>query len=71
MIESIVKKLLELFAESVITQSLLVLFVFGPIAYCIISGIPIPDTLDKYGFVIIGFFFGSKSTLQVMKGLGR
>jgi hypothetical protein len=58
-----------MFEESIITQSILVLTVFGTMAYCIIAEHEIPDILNQYGMVIIGFFFGAKSTLQVRKGV--
>ncbi len=64
-------KLLELLRESVITQSMLVFLIFGPIAYCVIAQLPIPDVLSNWAFIIIGFFFGSKSVYQVIKGLGK
>lgn len=64
-------KLLELLQESVITQSILVLCVFGPMAYCVIAGRPIPDVITQYGMIILGFFFGAKSTYQVMKGVSK
>lgn len=69
--KSILAKFLELLQDSVITQSILVLMVFGTLVYCIISGTPIPDVLNQYGMVIVGFFFGAKSTRQVVKGLGK
>lgn len=69
--KGILAKFLELLEDSVITQSILVLLVFGTIVYCIISATPIPDVLNQYGMVIIGFFFGAKTTRQVMKGLGK
>jgi len=69
--KGILAKVLELLEDSVITQSILVLLVFGTIVYCIISGTPIPDVLNQYGMVIIGFFFGAKTTRQVMKGLQK
>lgn len=64
-------KLLELLQESVITQSLLVLCVFGPMAYCVIAGLPIPEVITQYGMIILGFFFGAKATYQVMKGASK
>jgi len=68
MFSNIITKLLDLLRESVITQSLLVIFIFGPIAYCAILGLPQPEDLVKFGWVIIGFFFGAKSAYTVMKG---
>lgn len=64
-------KLLEMFEESVITQSILVLTVFGVMAYCVIIDRTIPDVVTQYGMVIIGFFFGAKSTTMVRKGVER
>jgi uncharacterized membrane protein AbrB (regulator of aidB expression) len=61
-------KFLELFRESVITQSILVLLLFSAILYCVIAQIEIPQALTTWGGVIIGFFFGSKMQLQAMKG---
>jgi len=65
------EKVLRMFEESVITQSLLVLTVFGTLAYCILTGTEIPDVLNQYGMVIIGFFFGAKSNIAVLKGLSK
>lgn len=71
MFKDIVNRILDLLKESVITQSMLVILVFGPIAYCVITGQTVPETLDRYALAMIGFFFGSKSALQVLKGLGK
>ncbi len=64
-------KLLELFEESTITQSILVLMVFGAIVYCVVSKQEIPDVLTYFAGIIIGFFFGAKSTIAVRKGVER
>lgn len=64
----LLERLLDLLKESVITQSMLVLLIFGPIAYLVITGNPIPLQLNTWGSVVIGFFFGAKSAYQIMKG---
>jgi len=69
--KTIVDKVLEMFSESVITQSILVLAVFGSLTYCVITDRPIPDILTQYGMVILGFFFGAKSAITIKKGLSK
>jgi len=71
MIKTIVDKVLEMFSESVITQSVLVITVFGAITFCVLTDRPIPDILTQYGMVILGFFFGAKSAITIKKGLSK
>lgn len=61
-------KLLDLLESSVIFQGLLVLIVFGTIAALLIQGMTVPESFWNYGFIILGFFFGSKATHMAMKG---
>jgi hypothetical protein len=61
-------KLLDLLESSVIFQGTLVLLVFGGIIYLIITSQTVPDTLWDFGLIILGFFFGSKSSHMLMKG---
>lgn len=67
----ILQQLLDLLKESTITQSVLVLLIFGPIAYQVSVGGTIPEQLVIWGSVIIGFFFGSKSAYQMIKGASK
>ncbi len=71
MFKTIVDKVLDMFSESVITQSILVLSVFGSITYCVLSDRPVPDILTQYGMVILGFFFGAKSAITIKRGLNK
>jgi len=64
-------RLLDLLKDSTITQSMLVLLVFGPISYQVITGGVIPDQLVIWGSVIIGFFFGSKTAYLMTKGVRK
>lgn len=66
--QRLVDKLYILLKESTITQSLLVLFIFGPMAYCAITGAGLPEVLVQYGWVILGYFFGSKAGYMLAKG---
>lgn len=62
-------KLLDLLESSIIFQGILVLLVFGTIAYLIINNRIVPDRMWDFGLVILGFFFGSKSAQLVLKGI--
>jgi hypothetical protein len=62
-------KLYLLLKESTITQSLLVIFVFGSMCYCVVSNRTIPEVFVQYGWVIVGFFFGSKLSYMSIKGV--
>lgn len=64
-------RLLDLLKDSTITQSMLVLLIFGPISYQVMTAGVIPDQLVIWGSVIIGFFFGAKSAYQMIKGAGK
>lgn len=64
-------KLLQLLESSVIFQGLLVLLIFGTISYLVIRGMGVPDSYWDYGLIILGFFFGSKSSQMLLKGLGK
>jgi hypothetical protein len=63
-----INKLFALLRDSVITQSMLVIAIFGPIAYLAITGKTIPPQLVTWGSVVIGFFFGSKTAYAILKG---
>lgn len=53
----------DLLRESVIVQGLITLTVIGTISYLAITGQPIPDILQSFGGLIVGFYFGSKLAL--------
>lgn len=67
MVKTLLDKFLSMLSDSTITQSILVLTVFGTITYCIVTKEPIPDILSQYGGIIIGFFFGAKAALMSRK----
>jgi len=57
----------QLFAESTITQSILVLLVVGAGIYLAVTGTTVPDWLTQTIMVIVGYFFGSKVTQASQK----
>ena len=63
-------KFWELFAESVILQALLALMFGGTVCYLYIVGRDVPEALAGLLGLIIGFYFRSKASVEVKKGLG-
>ena len=63
-------KFWELLEESVLIQALMTLAILGAILYLVVQGKPVPDILTNAFLLILGFYFGSKSTVMV-KGLMR
>jgi hypothetical protein len=53
---------LELLRQSVIIQGILAVGFCAVVAYLAITGRPIPDILVNVTMLIVGFFFGAKST---------
>lgn len=51
----------QLFAESIIVQSLIALIVVVTISYLAAAGRPIPDPLLQIGWLVLGFWFGAKT----------
>lgn len=68
---TILDRLLDLLKDSTITQTILVLLIFGPIAYQVTIRGTIPEQLIIWGSVIIGFFFGAKAAYLMIKGAGK
>lgn len=62
------KVFVELLRESTLIQGGIALVTVCTIAYLFITGRPIPTTLVDIMFVILGFYFGSKSQARMMKG---
>lgn len=56
------KEFWKLLKESVITQAFITILVVGAIVYLAVTTQPIPDILEKLALLIIGFYFGAKST---------
>jgi hypothetical protein len=54
-------KFWDLFAQSVIVQSVLALVMVGVICYLAVTGQEIPEVLVNAVMLILGFYFGSKS----------
>lgn len=54
-------KFLDLLERSVITQSFITLLVVTACIVLAVMGQPLPEWLETVLYVIIGFFFGSKS----------
>jgi len=57
-------KFWELLEESVLIQALMALSMLGAIIYLVIQQIPVPDILTNGFLLILGFYFGSKSTVM-------
>lgn len=60
-------KFWELFAESVIIQAVMALGLLGAIIYLVVTGQEVPDILVEGFLLVLGFYFGSKSTAQAQK----
>jgi hypothetical protein len=60
-------KFWELFAESVILQAILALMFGGTVCYMFLQGMEVPDTLVGFLGLIIGFYFGGKTTIAAAK----
>lgn len=52
---------LSLLKQSVIIQAMITLIVISTIAYMYINNLPVPDGLVNLAFIIVGYYFGSKS----------
>jgi hypothetical protein len=59
------KKFWELFATSVITQSIITIMVIGVWCYMMVAQIPIPPFLTDIVALVVGFFFGSKYAMAM------
>jgi len=57
----------DLLRESVIFQGLITIIVLGVWAYLLISGRPIPDTVQLLSGTVVGFFFGGKYAQAVSR----
>lgn len=55
----------QLLKESVIIQGTITVLIVGAIVYLAIAQIVIPDILGQMGFLIVGFYFGSKSGIAI------
>jgi len=64
-------RLLDLFEQSVIVQSLVTLVLVVTLCIMFATGKPIPELLSQITLLVIGFWFGSKSALVVAKARGR
>jgi len=53
---------LDLLKQSVIIQGILAVGFCSAVVYLAITGQPIPDILVNVTMLIVGFFFGAKST---------
>ena len=59
----------ELLEDSVIFQGVLVLMIFGCIAFGFITGREIPVELWNIGYTVVGFFFGGKAAVAQRKAV--
>lgn len=61
-------KFWELLQESVLMQGIMTLGLLGTMIYLIVQEKPVPDILTNGFLLILGFYFGSKSSVMA-KGL--
>ena len=61
------QRVLELFEDSIITQSLLTILFGGALVYMYIAGKEIPDAFLTLTAGIIGYWFKSKNDLQIKR----
>ena len=59
----------QLMRESVITQSVLTVMVWGAIVYLCAIQQPVPEVLQLGGTAILGFWFGSKTAMAALQGI--
>lgn len=60
-------KFLDLYADSVITQSLLAIGVVGGWLYMLSAGIVVPHEFHIVVGTVVGYFFGSKTAIEGRK----
>lgn len=60
-------KVLDLTEQSVLFQGILAVSVVGGVVYLSCTGQSIPEQLGSLAMIIVGFFFGSKSTAGVAR----
>ena len=65
----ILNKVLDMFRDSVITQSVLTLTLLGVSAAIWLQGMPLPDDLRAALMISVGFFFGGKYQQLMSKGV--
>jgi len=58
----------DLLMESVIIQGLVTLILVATVSYMFVVGMDVPDTLTSIIYVIIGFYFGSKTQQTIVRG---
>lgn len=61
-------KLIELLRESTLIQGSMALGATATMAILYLMGKPVPQTLVDIVFVIVGYYFGTKSQARLMKG---
>jgi len=57
----------DLLRESVIMQGTLALVMVGVICYLYLTGQDVPDPLVNFVALILGYYFGSKTTMAQMR----
>ena len=60
--------IVELLRESTLIQATMALGCTATMGYLYLSNRPVPDTLLSLVMVIIGYYFGSKAQLRMMRG---
>lgn len=61
----------ELFEKSTLVSGIIALGVLGGVVYLSVTGRPIPDSLSSAAMLILGYFFGSKTTDNAYRTIMR
>jgi len=61
-------KFWDLFKESIIMQGLITLIVIGSTCYLIVTSQPVPELMQALVTLVVGFFFGAKTTKASTSG---
>lgn len=67
-IRDIADKLFEALRDSVLTQAILVTLIFSSIFWCTVTNQPVPQAVQNWATLILGFYFGSKFNYMIQKG---
>lgn len=61
------QRFFDLLEESVIVQSMITLIVVSGITYLATTNQPIPEILAQIGFLVVGYWFGTKQNVAIRK----
>ena len=63
--------LYDLFASSAILTGLIAVLLIGTVCYMLIMGIPIPPLLESLVTLVVGYFFGNKTSAAVAQAKSK